>query len=469
MRTVDRAMLAALCLCLAACGGGDDNTAAAPQTVAGTSTSSGASAGAASAASGPSSASGASTSSTNSGRSGPTSGATGATPGAPLPPSSGSKPVPVADVTVSPAADGSDQADALQKAFDSLRAGQRLVIAPGRYVVGHSLAVTVPQAVISGYGATLAATNPADQTLVMSGAGSTLVGVTLAGTGTTRLTTPESTKVEVTGADVQVLGVTIQGGASAGIFVFGGNGIAIVGNTVRATLADGIHTTYGSTNVLVQNNTVTGTGDDLIAVVSYLGDGGLSSNVLIDHNSVSGNAWGRGITVVGGQGVTISNNRVDGVEKAAGILVAQEDSWKTYGSSNVVIAGNTVTNIQNSNVNNGLQPTQQGAIELDTWTGAVSGVAVTDNRVSGSGYAGFRAYGNVCSFSVTGNTFSSIAGLPVGLLTNGCAVEQIVVDANRLGDGSVLALPAGASSTGTFAVTGVNASLMPKVRAGLMR
>ncbi|WP_425102588.1 right-handed parallel beta-helix repeat-containing protein [Burkholderia ambifaria] len=456
MRTVDQAMLAALCLCLAACGGGDDNTAAAPRTVAGTSTSAGA-------------ASGASTSSTNSGRSGPTSGATGATPGAPLQPSSGSKPVLVADVTVSPAADGRDQADALQKAFDSLQAGQRLVIAPGRYVVGHSLAVTVPQVVISGYGATLAATNPADQTIVMRGTGSTLVGVTLAGTGTTRLTTPESTKVEVTGADVQVLGVTIQGGAGAGIFVFGGSGIAIVGNTVRATLADGIHTTYGSTNVLVQNNTVTGTGDDLIAVVSYLGDGRLSSNVLIDHNSVSGNAWGRGITVVGGQGVTISNNTVDGVEKAAGILVAQEDSWKTYGSSNVVISGNTVTNIQNSNVNNGLQPTQQGAIELDTWTGTVSGVAVTDNRVSGSGYAGFRAYGNVCSFSVTGNTFSSIAGLPVGLLTNGCAVSQIVVDANRLGDGSVLALPAGASSAGTVAVTGVNVSLMPKVRAGLMR
>ena len=456
MRTVDQAMLAALCLCLAACGGGDDNAAAAPQTVAGTSTSAGA-------------ASGASTSSTNSGSSGSTAGATGITPGATLQPSSGSKPVLVADVTVSPAADGSDQADALQKAFDSLQAGQRLVIAPGRYVVGHSLAVTVPQVVISGYGATLAATNPADQTIVMRGTGSTLVGVTLAGTGTTRLTTPESTKVEVTGADVQVLGVTVQGGASAGIFVFGGNGIAIVGNTVRATLADGIHTTYGSTNVLVQNNTVTGTGDDLIAVVSYLGDGRLSSNVLIDHNAVSGNAWGRGITVVGGQGVTISNNTVDGVEKAAGILVAQEDSWKTYGSSNVVISGNTVTNIQNSNVNNGLQPTQQGAIELDTWSGTVSGVAVTDNRVSGSGYAGFRAYGNVCSFSVTGNTFSSIAGLPVGLLTNGCAVEQIVVDANRLGDGSVLASPAGASSTGTFAVTGVNVSLMPKVRTGLMR
>ncbi|WP_373558354.1 right-handed parallel beta-helix repeat-containing protein [Burkholderia sp. RF4-BP95] len=414
-------------------------------------------------------ASGASASSTNSGSPVSTAGATGTASGATRQPSNGTTPIPVADVTVFPAADGSDQADALQKAFDSLRAGQRLVIAPGRYVVGHSLAVTAPQAVISGYGATLAATNPADQTIEMRGAGSTLVGVTLAGTGTTRLTTPESTKVEVTGSDVQVLGVTIQGGASAGIFVFGGNGIAIVGNTVRATLADGIHTTYGSANVLVQNNTVAGTGDDLIAVVSYLGDGRLSNNVLIDHNAVSGNAWGRGITVVGGQAVTISSNTVDGVEKAAGILVAQEDSWKTYGSSNVVIKGNTVTNIQNANVNNGLQPTQQAAIELDTWSGTVSDVTVADNRVSGSGYAGFRAYGNVCSFSVTGNTFSSIAGLPVWLLTNGCAANQIVVDANRLGDGSLLVLPAGASPTGTFAVTGANASLLPQVRTGLMQ
>lgn len=463
MRTVDRAMLAAFCLCLAACGGGDGGTAPAPQTVAGTSTSSVAPAGAAS------DASDASAAAANSGSSAPTAGATGISPGATLLPSSGTRPVLVADVTVSPAADGSDQADALQQAFDGLKVGQRLVIAPGRYVVGHSLAVTVPQAVISGYGATLAATNSADQTIVMSGAGSTLVGVTLAGTGTTRLTTPGSTKVEVTGTDVQVLGVTIQGGAGAGIFVFGGSGIAIVGNTVRATLADGIHTTYGANDVLVQNNTVTGTGDDLIAVVSYLGDGRLSSNVLIDRNAVSGNPWGRGIAVVGGQRVTISNNTIDGVEKAAGILVAQEDSWKTYGASNVVIAGNTVTNIQNSNVNNGLQPTQQGAIELDTWTGTVSDVAVSSNRVSGSGYTGFRAYGNVCGFSVTDNAFASIAGLPVWLLTNGCAANRIVVAANRLGDGSVLALPAGASLTGTFAVTGANASLMPQVRTGLMR
>jgi hypothetical protein len=217
-------------------------------------------------------------------------------------------------VIVKPAVDGSDQADALQTALNALQAGQTLILSPGRYTVSRSLSVAMSGVVVSGYGATLAATNPADQTIVMSGADSTLVGVTLIGAGTTRLATPASTKVEVTGTGVQVLGVTVQGGASAGIFVFGGRNVAIVGNTVRATLADGIHMTDGAANVLVQGNTVTGTGDDLIAVVSYLSDGRVSNNVLIDHNTVSGNYWGRGIAVVGGQAVTISNNTVDGAE-----------------------------------------------------------------------------------------------------------------------------------------------------------
>ncbi len=371
-------------------------------------------------------------------------------------------------VTVKPASDGSDQTDALQAALNALQVGQTLILAPGRYTVSRSLSVTVSGVVVSGYGATLVATNPSDQTILMSGAGSTLVGVTLIGTGTTRLTVPESSKVEVTGTDIQVLGVTIQGAASGGIFVFGASNVAIVGNTVRDTLADGIHTTYGSTNVLVQNNTVTGTGDDLIAVVSYLGDGRLSSNVLIDHNTVSGNYWGRGISVVGGQAVTISNNTVDGVQKAAGILVAQEDSWRTYGVSNVVIDNNVVTNIQNANVNNGLQPTQQGAIELDTWSGSVSYVKVMRNRVSGSAYAGFRAIGNVCEFQVSDNTFASIAGTPVSLLSRGCTASRIVVSGNTM-DGVALVSPVGASSSGTIPAAGAVTAAMPRVRTGLMQ
>ena len=88
----------------------------------------------------------------------------------------------VADATVSPAVNGSDQADALQAALDGLQVGQRLVFAPGQYVVGHSLTVGNQQVVVSGYGATLVATNPNDQAIIMNGKNSTVAGLTLNGT-----------------------------------------------------------------------------------------------------------------------------------------------------------------------------------------------------------------------------------------------------------------------------------------------
>ncbi len=374
----------------------------------------------------------------------------------------------IADATVYPATDGSDQADALQQAINALQTGQRLVFAPGQYVVSHSLVVNNAQVVLSGYGATLVATNPNDQTIDMNGTGSTILGFTLIGTGTTRLTTPSTTKVEVTGTGVQVLDVNIQGGASAGIFIFGGTNVAIAGNKVQGTLADGIHTTYGSQNVLVQGNTVTGTGDDMVAVVSYQGDGKLSSNVLITGNTLSNNYWGRGISVVGGSSVSIIGNSVQGVQKAAGILVAQEDGWRTFSASNVLIEKNVVENIQDStNVNNGLLPTEQAAIELDTGSGTVTQVSVMQNQVTGSAYAGFRALGNVCQFLVSGNALASITGTPISLLTMGCPQNQMIVSGSNMLNGATLAPPAGSVPTGILSVTGANPSLLPQIRNSL--
>jgi hypothetical protein len=371
--------------------------------------------------------------------------------------------------TVYPAAGGSDQTDTLQQTLDGLQPGQGMVFAPGQYIVSRSLQVTTPGVVISGYGATLVSTNASDQAIVMSGAGSTLVGLTLVGTGTTRLTTPASAKVEVTGSNIQVLGVTIRGGASAGIFVFGGTDVAVVDNNVTSTLADGIHMTYGSHNVLVQGNTVTGTGDDMVAVVSYQGDGALSSNVLITGNALSGNPWGRGVSVVGGADVTITQNTVQGVQKAAGVLVAQEDSYQTYGATNVLVTDNVISDIENSaHPSNTLPAAQEAAIDLNTGSGSVTLVSVTGNQVSRSNYAGFRALGNVCQFFVSGNAFESIAGTPVSLLSTGCAPSQSIVGVNTL-FGVALAAPAGSSESGTLNVTGADVSLLPKVRAYLMQ
>ena len=184
-----------------------------------------------------------------------------------------------ADVVVQPGASGTDQADVLQAALDNLQPGQRLVLAPGSYLVGRVLAVRREQVVLSGYDATLVASNPDQQAIQITGANSTLVGVTLKGTGTQRLESATSAKVIVDGTGIQVLDVTIEGGASAGIFVSRGVGIALVGDKISGTLADGIHITGGSQDVLVQNSSVTATGDDMVGIVSYQRDNAQTRNI----------------------------------------------------------------------------------------------------------------------------------------------------------------------------------------------
>ncbi|WP_241289763.1 right-handed parallel beta-helix repeat-containing protein [Burkholderia stabilis] len=362
----------------------------------------------------------------------------------------------VPDAYVRPASDTADQADTLQRALDALRPGQRLVFAPGRYVVGRSLVVKQAHVVLSGYGATLIAAVPEDQTIEMRGAGTTIVGFRLTGAGTTRLYTPESTKVDVTGRDVQVLDNVIDGGG-AGIFVFGGTDVAIVGNEVLSTLADGIHMTHGARNVLVQGNVVRGTGDDMIAVVSYREDGVLSRNVLITGNSLEGNTWGRGITVVGGADVTISNNIVRNVQVSAGILVAQEDSNGTYGASDIRIENNVITDIQTATGRTDSRPlTQQGAIDISTWSGAVTRVAVVGNRVSHARFDGIRLWGNVSGVRLAGNQLSAIDGQPVR-----------VGPAQTCATGQKRAAPCATvfeSHSAAPDVAGADTSLLPRVR-----
>ncbi|CAE6845641.1 nitrous oxide reductase family maturation protein NosD [Paraburkholderia domus] len=369
--------------------------------------------------------------------------------------------------TIHPSSDGSDQADIIQTALDALRDGQRLVIAPGTYVVSHSLVVKAQSVVVSGYGATLVATHPNDQSLVVNGTNATVAGLTLRGTGSKRLETESSAKIVVRGTGIQILDTRIEGGASAGIFVSGATSVALAGNWVSATLADGIHITGGSQNVLVSGNTVIGTGDDMIAIVSYQTDGALCRNILVTGNRVSGNYWGRGLSVVGGSNVTLSDNTVQGVQKAAGILVAQEDGYRTYNATNVVIHNNIVSDIENSTSPDNKWPAAQHAgIDINTGAGSVSRVLVTDNKVLRANYGGFRALGNVCQYRITNSAFASIRGSPISMQSRNCAPSQIVSSVNTL-DGKVFTQPAGTSATGEPPITGADAALLPRVNTSV--
>ncbi len=281
--------------------------------------------------------------------------------------------------------DGRDDTTAIQTALNALKPGQWLVFPAGTYLHARRLDVRVPGSVLWSEGATLKGTNPQDQAVMLSADGASIYNFTLTAVTGTRLHAPWQSRIAIfdrVDRPTHLVGNVIRGNrvinggepgtalangaSSAGIFVFRADNFLVDGNEVRRSLSDGIHVTGGSRNGRVINNTVRETGDDMIAMVSYLKSGdwmtetaaSLSTtfaadrdlqrvrNVLVSNNDVEGQYWGRGISVVGGADITIRKNRIARTTLAAGVLIARETSYVTWGVSNVLVQGNTITDVQ---------------------------------------------------------------------------------------------------------------------------
>jgi hypothetical protein len=198
--------------------------------------------------------------------------------------------------------------------------------------------------------------NLTQQSVVLTGEGTDLSAVKLTSVpASVRLTNDDSARVRVApqATNYSIKNIIIDGGSSVGFFNAGNHGV-ISGNTVRNMLADGIHITALSSDMLIENNTVHKVGDDFIAVVSYEKYGGWVKNIIIRNNNVS-EGEARGLTVSGGENVLIENNTVADVY-GAGIYLSSEGNYKTYGVKDVIVRNNTVTN----DSLNGGSPTKGG-------------------------------------------------------------------------------------------------------------
>lgn len=280
--------------------------------------------------------------------------------------------------------DESDDTNAIQAAINAARAGDWVVFPAGRYIHHKSLTVLRPRVTLYGEGAVLHASNPSDQSIMLKADGGRVYNFTLTAVTEGRRGEPWTSRISVFGLDspngylndiiVQnnrivpadlSTGTPLSNGASAaGILVVGARNFTIAGNTVRRSLSDGIHITHSSRNGRIVNNTVTETGDDMIAVVSYLNtqwrtnarssstwltehqNRTLAQDILIANNTVSDQYWGRGISVVGGKNVTIKNNDISRSAMAAGILLSREEVPSTHGVNNVLVLNNTIRDIQ---------------------------------------------------------------------------------------------------------------------------
>jgi hypothetical protein len=275
------------------------------------------------------------------------------------------------DATAPPysaAVEPSDATRALERALSA--AGARasathpvdVVLGPGVYAYHEVL--DVPANVrLYGDHATLHATNPALSALHLAGDGSGALFLRLRAEATTRLTTPDSSGIWVgprTPFDRAVHGTLVVGNeivGPAGAHVFG---MAEVDglwafNDAHGGFADAFHHTGGSHGCQVIANRAAGLpgrGDDLYAFVGYEHDGDPVHHCSCIANFGTDGA-ARGIAAVGAGFLSIEHNVISRT-RAAGIYIAREGAYATYGSFSIFVFANRITNANLDSTHDGL-------------------------------------------------------------------------------------------------------------------
>lgn len=244
-----------------------------------------------------------------------------------------------------------DDTAALQRALDSLQAGETLLIPAGK-TFRHTDVLTIRKAGVrlTG-GGTLLATNEEKSALSIEADNVTLDGgLVLKAVGTTRRwSAPSQNKLNLMGhSGATVRNITVDGSAAAGIFAFGASRYVIEDVTVQNTRADGIHSTHGSHDGVIRRPRITNVGDDGVAVVSYGLDPEVCRNITIESPRFYGNVWGRGFAVVGGEDITLRDIYAENSNAAALYIATEGEPWNTHSTRRVRVLGGELKNSNQS-------------------------------------------------------------------------------------------------------------------------
>ena len=241
----------------------------------------------------------------------------------------------------------------------------------------------------------------------MSGNAPSVSKVKLTGTAAPgRQAAWENTKITTFDATNFVIdGVTIEGAPAASIQTGPGSTRGrITNNTIRNSLSDSIHMTDGASYITVEGNTIEGSGDDGIAVVSYGEQPVATNNITARNNVIRNNKGGRGMTVVGGRTVLYENNYIEGNPSWACMYFAQEVSYATWNTVGVTAQRNTLKNCGSLNTghaavmiysdgepNDNIQFISNDIVQDNRtgirYFGAQTRIRLENNRYSGSGTA----------------------------------------------------------------------------------
>lgn len=333
--------------------------------------------------------------------------------------------------TVTPA--GTDLA-ALQAAVTAAVAGDTVRGTPGTTYTHAAVWVIAKSGITLDFtGCVLVASDEDASAVQITSDDVTWVGGTLRVTTTGRGTTLDHHRLVLdacSGATVRR--VRIEGSKAVGVFAYGATDFLIEDVVVLDTEADTVHVTAGSARGLIQRVHAVYGGDDGFAVVSYAADAAPVSDIRFARVSVWYQQGGRGLTVVGGTGISFDGCEVVGSNGAALYIATENALGGTRDVSNVRCTGLSLVNsnvnaaldhgaiclvaeLDGSNIDdvqiratevNGVRPAANGVLRaLTPGTGTVTDVLVDDIRVTGEtpGYLDWDETGG--GLTVTGDVF----------------------------------------------------------------
>lgn len=318
--------------------------------------------------------------------------------------------------------------------------GGTVLVPRGRYLYGDTLPLRHDVTVVGVPGSSLVAKSER-QALRIVGDNVTLRGLGLRSDAVDRKEASHAHAIAATdAANLLIEDCSITGANAAGIYLERCRNFVVRNNTVVRTLADTIHMTGGSANGIVSGNTCLHGGDDGVAVVSYVSQRAICRNISIVGNIISGgNA--RGIAVSGGTNVRIWRNRVSDT-KWAGVYLASEDSYNTYGTSDISVEDNELTAV-NRNRDGGSHACitivgrpGKSIVRSTQAPNQNRGIYLASNTVKGDGRGGIRVDQFARGILAIGNIITD---------TDGWGVQTAAVEATfaanrieRAGRGGIL-------------------------------
>ena len=276
-----------------------------------------------------------------------------------------------------------DDGAAITRALGAMRRGDTLTFPAGRtFCHAGVLSVQTPGVRLRGPG-TLLATTESASALKIEADDVTVDSLHLSIARTTqRWSAPDQHKLYLgSHTGITIDSVVIDGSAAAGLFCDGSSNFRLSSVRVSDTRADGIHMTNGARNGRVQSPRLARTGDDGVAVVSYLSDAAECHDIVVTDPQVRTTTGGRGVSVVGGHSVQYLEIDIDRSNAASVYIACEGGDFVTSSTRDVTVRGGRITGA------NTAAAADHGAVLI--YSGRVGGM-VSDVVVSGLTITGTR-------------------------------------------------------------------------------